>query len=118
MKTPAVSSYQALLKSLRTSGKRQSGKYRRKLAAETGAVAMECAAAAIAGDQEMIRQGSADFLILMARLWAAEDVSPDAIWKELHARIEAGEVYRLLSAAPDRRPLLRGPWSTASTKLP
>ncbi|NHN84917.1 phosphoribosyl-ATP pyrophosphatase [Acetobacter musti] len=88
-------------------------------AAGFGAVSVECAIAAVAGDRPGVVRGSAAFMEALFRLWAEQDLDPEAVWNELHARIEMGELSLRLSRAPGRHRTRRvGPWRVATSKLP
>lgn len=90
-----------------------------RVAAEFGSIAVDCTVAAIARDPEEIVQGSAAFLDALFRLWRDQDLDPAAVWHELHARIEMGELSFRLSRTPGRHRSRRaGPWRVATSKLP
>ncbi|NHO32683.1 nucleoside triphosphate pyrophosphohydrolase family protein [Acetobacter fallax] len=89
------------------------------IAAEFGSITVECAIAAITGNSQGVVRGSAAFLEALFRLWSEQDLDPDAVWNELHARIEMGELSLRLSRASGRhRPRRVGPWRVATSKLP
>ncbi|NLI26139.1 MAG: phosphoribosyl-ATP pyrophosphatase [Acetobacter sp.] len=91
---------------------------RQRIITQVGQTAIDCTASYVAGDQEDIVRDSAAFIELLASLWIAEKIDPAAVWNELHARIEAGEVYRRLSRIPDRKAPRRRSWRVTTTKLP
>lgn len=91
----------------------------RHLAGVLGLVMAECTAAAIEGDREEVVRSSAGFIKGLIAIWADQGLDPDAVWTELHCRIEMGELcMRLNHASGLHKGRRKGPWRVATSKLP
>lgn len=91
----------------------------RHLAGTLGLVMAECTAAVIEGDREEVIRTSAGFVRGLIAIWADQGLDPDAVWTELHCRIEMGELcLRLSRASGPHKGRRKGPWRVATSKLP
>ncbi|MCH4092591.1 phosphoribosyl-ATP pyrophosphatase [Acetobacter sp.] len=91
----------------------------RRLARTLGLVTAECATAVIEGDREEVVRSSAGFIRELVAIWADQGLDPDAVWTELHCRIEMGELcLRLSRASGPHKGRRKGPWRVATSKLP
>lgn len=123
MTTPSSGAVETLAPLLHAQVKREGvvsdDKETRHLAGILGLVMAECTAAVIEGDREEVIRSSAGFIRGLVAIWGDQGLDPDAVWTELHCRIEMGELcLRLSRASGPHKGRRKGPWRVATSKLP
>ncbi|ACI52611.1 conserved hypothetical protein [Gluconacetobacter diazotrophicus PA1 5] len=92
----------------------------RRIARAFGLHAEHCVMELIADDRAALIRESAETLTRLMQIWAARNVSADAVWTELDRRTQVGELLLTLNNTPTRRAgrAIARPWKIRTTKLP
>lgn len=91
----------------------------RSVALAMGGLMAQCAMAAITKDRETVITSSAGFVCELLALWEDQGIDAEAVWIELHGRIEVGELCHQMSRAPGRlKGRRKAAWRVATSKLP